>query len=105
MAQHEIETIDRTGGPNGGTFTVTAEDGTTSALAYNVTAAAFQAALRAASVKWAAATVVLTSGTGTNASPYLFTINSGANGTFTTLTVSVTNLTYNTTLTVMGEWT
>lgn len=46
---NEVQTITVTGGPAGGTYTLTYAGQTTAAIAYNATAAAVQAALRALS--------------------------------------------------------
>lgn len=46
---NEVETLTVTGGPTGGTFTITFSGQTTAAIAYNATAAAVQTALEALS--------------------------------------------------------
>lgn len=75
-----VQVVTITGTPTGGTFTLTLAGATTSALAYNATTAAVQAAVRALGAPWAAATV-----SGTAGSTYTVTLSpvGGAAGPIT----------------------
>ncbi len=84
----EVQTVTITGGPTGGTFTLTHEGGTTAAIAYNASAATVQAALEAlAGVEPGDITV-----TGSDGGPFTVTFNEGA-GNIAQLTGSGASLT------------
>jgi hypothetical protein len=73
----EAQTVTITGTPTGGTFTLTWNGQTTSAIAYNATAAAVQSALRALS-NMPESGVTVTGGPGPG-TPYVVTFTDGAN--------------------------
>jgi hypothetical protein len=85
----EVQTATITGGPSGGTFTLTLSGETTAAIAYNATAAAVQSALEALpSVQAGDVTV-----TGSAGGPYTLTFGgnyAGANVPAVTATPSLT---------------
>ena len=72
-----VQVVTITGTPTGGTFTLTLGGASTGALAYNVSTAAMQTAIRALGTPWAAATV-----TGTAGANYTVTLSvlGGASG-------------------------
>lgn len=74
---NRVQVITLTNTPTGGTFTVTYKNVTSSALAYNITAANLQTAVRGLSSELSAATV-----TGSASGPYTVTLSpvSGASG-------------------------
>jgi len=71
----EVQTVTITGGPTGGTFTLTYAGQTTAAIAYNAVASAVQAALEALS-NLNVGDVVVTGGPGP-ATPYIVTFRAG----------------------------
>lgn len=73
---NEVQSVTITGGPTGGTFTLTYSGQTTGAIAYNATAAAVQAALGALSN-------IGTGGTGTYATQEIAIDGGPTGGTFT----------------------
>jgi hypothetical protein len=81
----EVETVTLTGGPTGGTFTLTlpasgAEPAqSTTALPFNETAANVQAALAALPRLGASGVTVTRTGTGTAGDPYIYTVTFGRN--------------------------
>ncbi len=84
----EVQTVTITGGPTGGSFTLTVEGATTGAIAYNATAAAVQAALEAlSSVQPGDITV-----SGADGGPYTLTFTTGG-GNVAQITASGASLT------------
>lgn len=84
----EVQTATITGGPTGGTFTLTVEGSTTGGIAFNATAAAVQAALEALpGVDPGDITV-----TGATGGPYTLTFNTGG-GNVAAMTASGASLT------------
>lgn len=86
----EVQTVTITGGPTGGTFTLTYAGQTTAGIAYNANAAAVQAALVALS-NIAPTDVVVTGGPGP-ATPYVVTFRAGM-GNVAQMTASAAGLT------------
>jgi hypothetical protein len=62
-ATAQVQTLTISGSPTGGTFTVTGNGATTAALAYNISTAAFQAAIRGLGGVYAGVVVTGTAGT------------------------------------------
>lgn len=83
-AVDEVQTITTTGSPTGGTFTVTEEGQTTTAIAYNATAATVQTALQALSTIGAGNVTV----TGSAGGPYTVTFTGVLAGIGVTLMTS-----------------
>ncbi len=84
----EVQTVTITGGPTGGTFTITLEGDTTAGIAFNATAATVQAALEALpGVDPGDLTV-----TGSAGGPYTVTFNTGG-GNVAQMTASGASLT------------
>jgi hypothetical protein len=79
LTPSEVQTVTITGGPTGGTFTLTYSGQTTSAIAYNATASAVQAALEALS-NLVPGEVTVTGGPGP-ATPYVVTFTGDLAGT------------------------
>jgi hypothetical protein len=71
-AVNEVQTVTITGGPTGGTFTLTYGGQTTATIAYNATAAAVRTALGAISSVGGAGNVAVTGGPGPT-TPYVVT--------------------------------
>lgn len=86
----EVQTVTITGGPTGGTFTLTYSGQTTAGIAYNANAAAVQAALEALS-NLAVGDVTVTGGPGP-ATPYVVTFRAGM-GNVVQMTASGAGLT------------
>lgn len=82
----EVQTVTITGGPTGGSFTLTFQGETTAAIAYNATAAAVQTALRALDNIGAGQVGV----TGSAGGPYTVTFTDMDNVTQMTATSSLT---------------
>ncbi len=75
---NEQQTVTLTGGPTGGTFTLTFDGETTTPIAYNASAATVKAALDALSN---ITTVTVTrAGSGTSGSPYVYTVTFSGTG-------------------------
>lgn len=89
-AGHALQTITLSGGITGGTFTITYEAQTTSALAYNASAATVQAALAALSTLGSTVTV---DGAGGNNGVYYIYIPNNLDSTPSAFTVNVGSLT------------
>lgn len=74
---NEVQTVTITGGPTGGTFTLTFEGGTTAAIAYNATAATVRSALENLAAVSPGDVLV----TGSAGGPYTVTFVGGLAGT------------------------